>query len=243
MSRNRDRLPARSSSREVDAFLRKVAATPVRRTGGRGRLVFALDATASREPTWDRASHIQAQMFDAVAEIGTLDVQLAWYRGYGEFRASPWLGTAEALREQMSRVRCQAGLTQIARVLGHVLAESGRERVNALVFVGDCMEEDPAELTGLAGRLGLLGVPAFLFHEGRDPVAERAFRDIARLSGGACCRFEAGAADELRDLLRAVAVFAVGGHAALEDLGRREGGITRRLATQVRRLPGSSQED
>jgi hypothetical protein len=61
------KLPQASGATEVDAFLRKLAATaapaPDAGGNGRGRLIFALDATASREPTWDRASHLQAEMF------------------------------------------------------------------------------------------------------------------------------------------------------------------------------------
>jgi len=95
--------------------------------------------------------------------------------------------------------------------------------VNALVYVGDCMEENIDELSDLAGRLGLKGVPVFLFQEGHDPSAERAFRELARLSNGAYCRFNAGAAEQLRELLSAVAVYASGGLKALEDLGEKRG--------------------
>ena len=63
-----------------------------------------------------------------------------------------------------------------------------KSKVNALVYVGDCMEEDVDRLAGLAGELGLIGVPVFLFQEGREPKAERAFREIARLSRGAYAR-------------------------------------------------------
>ena len=72
-----------------------------------------------------------------------------------------------------------------------------KQRVHALVFVGDAMEEKLDELCGLAGQLGLRGVPAFVFHEGNDATAARAFKDIARLSHGAYCRFDASSADEL----------------------------------------------
>ena len=90
--------------------------------------------------------------------------------------------------------------------------------MSALVYVGDAMEESIDELCGRAGELALLGVPVFLFQEGRDARAERAFREIARLTGGAWCRFDEGSARQLRDLLTAVAVFAAGGRAALKAL-------------------------
>jgi len=199
------------------------------------RLIFAMDATASREPTWDRACHIQSEMFVETSALGGLDIQLCFYRGYGEFECSGWLSTSDDLLAQMSATTCAGGMTQIERVLEHAVAERRRGRVNALVFVGDCMEENVDRLAHLAGEMGLLGLPAFLFHEGSDPVAARAFREIARLSGGAYCSFDSGSAQQLRDLLSAVAVYAAGGRRALEDFGQRRGQLVRQLTHQVRR--------
>ena len=229
------KLPTRSSNAEVDAFLRKVAVAPTVGPGDeRGRLIFAMDATASREPTWDHACHIQAEMFSATAELGGLDIQLAYYRGFREFRASDWVGEAGELLREMTRVRCLAGHTQIARLLKHGIGETGRRKVNALVFVGDSLEEDLDKLGALAGRLGLLGLPCFMFHEGGDPVARRAFRQIAQLSGGAFCPFDAGSARQLKELLAAVAVFAAGGRRALADYSKRTGGPARQLTHQMK---------
>jgi hypothetical protein len=226
--------PRPASNAEVEAFLTKLARTPAPATAGRGRLIFALDATASREPTWDRACHIQAEMFKETETLGGLEIQLVYYRGFGECRATKWLTDSDALVERMVRVRCLGGRTQIRKVLRHAVKETEKARVNALVFVGDCCEEKVDLLCDTAGRLGLLGVPVFLFHEGPDPVAEQAFRQIARLTGGAYCRFDAGSAQQLRDLLSAVAVFAAGGRPALEDFGRRRGGAVRQITQQIR---------
>ncbi len=211
----------------VAAFLQKAASTPLARkdtTGGkRGRLIFALDATASREASWDRASHLQAQMFQSTAALGSLDIQLCYYRGFGEFHPSPWLTDSRQLLREMTAVHCLAGHTQIGKLLQHALRETRRQKVNAVVFIGDCVEENIDNLGQLAGQLGLLGVPLFLFHEGHDANAARAFRHMAELSGGAYSPFDANSAQQLRDLLAAVAVFAVGGHAALADFHRRHG--------------------
>jgi len=221
---------------DVGAFLQKVAATPRRGpAGARGRLIFAMDATASREPTWDQAARIQSAMFADTQALGGIEVQLCFYRGFREFEHSDWIGDSATLLHRMNRVFCAAGLTQIGRVLAHAIEEAGRGRVNALVFVGDCMEEDQEQLADLAGRLGLLGVPAFVFQEGRDPVAERSFRTIARLSGGAWCPFDAGSPQLLRDLLAAVAVYAAGGHKALTRYGESRGGVVLRLTHQLTR--------
>lgn len=231
----KDKLPSTAPNAEVDAFLRKVAVTPVTTAPGeRGRLLFAMDATASREPSWDRASHIQAEMFKETTALGGLDVQLAYYRGFGEFRASPWVSDAQRLLRQMTGVFCLAGHTQIAKVLKHAIAETKKKKVNALVFVGDCLEEDVDRLGQYAGELGLLGVPCFMFHEGGDPVARRAFQQIAKLSGGAYCTFDANSARQLRDLLAAVAVFAAGGRRALADYSQKKGGAVRLLTQQVK---------
>lgn len=230
-----EKLPEKASSAgQVDAFLKKLAAMPaVRPAGPRGRLIFALDATASRQPTWDQACMIQAQMFQAVGQMGGLDVQLVYYRGFHEFEAFPWLDNAAALTQRMTGVFCLGGRTQIARVLKHAIAETKGKRVNALVFVGDCMEEPADNLCHMAGQLGVLGLPIFLFHEGREPLAAATFQQLARLSGGAYCPFDAGSAQQLTELLRAVAVYAAGGLKALQDYSRNAGGKTLLLTRQL----------
>ncbi len=233
---NSGNLPAGlSSSAEIADFLRQLETAPRKPSGRRGRLMFAMDATASREPTWDHACQLQGEMFEATAALGGLDIQLVFFRGYGECKSAPWLASAPELLRRMTAVTCLAGQTQWCRVLSHAIAETGRERVNALVAVGDCMEENIDRLGELAGQLGVLGVPAFLFQEGDDPTARRAFQQVARLTGGAWCRFDAASARQLRDLLSAVAVFAAGGHAALEDLSRSRGGLVRQLTDQMAR--------
>lgn len=235
MTSDSTKLPACSSNKDVEAFLRKVAETPpAKRPGERGRLIFALDATASRQPTWDRACQLQAEMFHETGLLGGLDIQLCYYRGFHEFHASPWTGDADQLARRMTGVACLGGLTQIARVLRHAVKETENRKVNALVFIGDCMEEDVDPLCHLAGELGLRGVPVFVFQEGTDPDAERTFRQIARLSNGAWCRFDASSAQQLRDLLAAVAVYAAGGRKALADFSDKRGGIVLQLTHQVR---------
>jgi hypothetical protein len=224
MPDDRTKAPAPTAKRaEIDAFLAKVKTLgPASATqGGRGRLVFALDATMSRQPTWDSACALQADMFREAAAVGGLDIQLVYFRGLNECRASGWVADSDRLASLMSRIDCRGGHTQIGKVLSHTRAEHGRKPVQALVFVGDAMEEPIDALCAAAGELGLLGVPVFMFQEGHDPVAENAYREIARLSHGAWCRFDAGAANELRELLRAVAAYAAGGRKALAALSAR----------------------
>lgn len=234
MSEDNKGLPTSSHSAEIDAFLDQVRKAPPRPAGGRGRLIFALDATASREPTWERACRIQGEMFEATAGLGGLEIQLVFYRGFAECKASRWMTSAAELHRAMRSVFCVGGETQIERVLAHAVAETGRRRVNALVFVGDAMEENLDRLCGLAGQLGLLGVPVFLFHEGGDRRAGDAFHQIAKLSGGACLSFDLASADRLKELLGAVAVYAAGGYRALAAYGEKRGGEVLRLTAQLR---------
>jgi len=228
------KLPQKSSKAAIDAFLEKVSSTPVTKsTGKRGRLIFAMDATASREHAWDRACHIQGEMFKETAALGGLDIQLCYYRGFGEFKASQWLSSSDELLKRMTGVSCQGGRTQIEKVLNQAIKQTKQMKVQALVFVGDCMEEDVDQLCQLAGELGMLGVPAFLFHEGAELEAQRAFKQIARLTRGAYCSFDATSAGQLRDLLRAVAVYAAGGQSALQDFSKDRSEVVRKLTRQL----------
>jgi hypothetical protein len=208
-----------STSADIAAFLAKARTmTPGR--AGNGRLIFALDATMSRQPTWDMARRLQADMFREAGSIGGLDMRLVYFRGLGECRASPWLSDSGKIAKLMNTITCQGGHTQIGRVLSDARREAVASGVRAIVFVGDAMEENVDTLCATAGELGLLKVPCFMFQEGHDPTAEAAFREIARLTGGAWCRFDAGSAAQLRDLLRAAAAYAAGGREALMRLAR-----------------------
>ena len=235
MNDSRKPLTTDVSGSEIDAFLRKLVAAPARAEQARGRLLFGLDATASRQPTWDRAARIQGDMFLAASACGGLKIQLCFYRGFGEFKASPWSSNAADLVRMMTSVTCRAGETQIRKVLRHAVNEAQKERIGALVFVGECIEENIDLLAGDAGQLGTIGVPAFMFHEGNDVRAALAFKEIARLSGGAYCQFDAGSADALRDLLCAVAVYAAGGRSELDRLAVRGRNEVKRIAHQMQR--------
>lgn len=224
---------APSSDADVAEFIARMKTMAPAATSDRGRLVFAMDATISRAATWEMALAQQSEMFAAVKSVGGLDVQLIYFRGSTECRASKWVSDPDALARLMRSVSCVGGLTQIGRVLIHALDESARHRVNALVYVGDSMEEDIDRLCARAGELALLGVPVFLFQEGDDPIAARTFREIARITNGAYCRFDRGSARQLRDLLMAVAVYAAGGRKALLALVEQKNAGARLLLQQL----------
>ena len=225
-----------SAPEDVSSFLEQVKRMPPaeRRPGERGRLIFAMDATMSRQPTWDRALQIQSEMFIETERIGGLDVQLVYFRGFNECRASKWVSEPSALARMMTGVDCRGGNTQIGKVLKHIRRAASEKRISAAVYVGDAMEEEVDRLCQIAGEIGLLNVPLFMFQEGNDGVTREAYREIARLTRGAYFRLDASSARQLRELLAAVAVYAAGGRDALADLSREKGGSARFLLEQLR---------
>ena len=229
------KVPSSAGSSAVDAFVREVGNLPASRAAGhRGRLLFAMDATASREPTWDHACAIQGEMFVAAEGLGGLDVRLAFYRGFDEFKVSRWTSDGHELARLMSSVRCLAGRTQIGKLLRYAGEQRRETRLDAVVFVGDCCEEDADAVGHEAGQLGLLGLPVFVFQEGSDRVATRLFPQIAKLTRGAYCRFDRTSPEELKRLLGAVAAYAAGGRAALLKYGRDQGDAVARLTNQMK---------
>jgi len=219
---------------DVDAFLARVRQMPAPAASGRGRLVLAMDATMSRQHSWDMALSIQGDMFAEAGRAGGLDVQLVYFRGVDECRASKWTPDTAVLARLMSGIRCQGGRTQIGRVLKHLRTEAAQGKVNACIYIGDALEEPIDALAQLGGELGLLGVPVFMFQEGRDASAEAGFREIARLTRGAYFRFGGDAVKILRELLAAVAVYAAGGFAALETHSAERGGAAALLLGQIK---------
>jgi hypothetical protein len=216
----------KSSAAEVDAFLASMKNMPA--ASGEGRLVFAMDATMSRQPTWDTALSIQGQMF--LAAKG-LTVQLVYFRGFNECKASRWVTDPKALANLMTKVDCRGGNTQIGRVLTHVKNAAAKSKINAVIFVGDACEENIDGLCQSAGEIGLLGVPLFMFQEGTDGTAEKAFREVAKLTRGAYFRLDSASPKVLAELLGAVAAYATGGKQALEAKG---GQAARALLEQLK---------
>ena len=172
-------------------------------------------------------------MFVTTRGIGSLDVQLLYYRGFRECRASGWVSNPATLQTLMGKISCEAGRTQIERVLKHGIAESKLRPVQAMVFVGDCVEEPVDTLADLAGQLNVLALPVFIFQEGYNPAASFAFGKIASLSGGAHCQFDVNSAHQLGELLNAVAAYAAGGNHALQRLS---GGGSKHAAFLLKQL-------
>jgi hypothetical protein len=160
-------------------------------------------------------------MFREAAPIGHLDVQLVAYYG-DKFGHTKWVSSGEQIAQSMNKFSCVGGYTQIGRVLKHALHETEKAAVQALVFIGDAMEESLDELVGSAGRLGEAETPIYIFQEGRDPVVRNAFRLLALASGGAYFEFNPDseqAVKQLSDRLNAIARLAVGDVEALQRIG------------------------
>jgi hypothetical protein len=224
----------KSSAQDVQAFIGKVKNSPLVTGVDKGRLIFAMDATASREHCWDMASQKHAAMFAEADKVSALSVQLCYYRGMGDFTALPWTRGADEIKHALLSVRCLAGQTQIAKVLGHALSETRKSKVNALVFVGDSVEENPDSLGAIAGQLGIHNLPLFVFQEGKNKKVGSIFSQLATLSGGAHCQFDQGSAKQLGQLLAAVAVYAAGGKLALENNLLSKDASVRRLLQQLK---------
>jgi hypothetical protein len=133
-----------------------------------------------------RTAQLQTQMFEAVAAIGGLDVQLVYYRGPAECQASRWMSDARSLATIMARIVCAAGETQIGRVLTHTRKEHARQKVDAVILVSDACEERPADLFAQARELA---VPVFLFRDEGDLGDDgehsvgAIYNEITRLTG------------------------------------------------------------
>lgn len=219
---------------QVDAFLDAARKAPVRTTSDRGRLIFALDATMSRQPSWDLAQQVQGQMFTTASACGGLDIQLVYFRGFGECRSSRFIRDGAGLASVMGKISVRGGQTQIGKVLRHIRTEQAEARVGAFVFIGDAMEEKADDLARVAGELGLRGVKGFFFQEGANAEAAACFKDLARLTGGAYAAFDRSAPGRLAGLLKAAAAYAAGGFAALEDRARQGEAEARHLLSQMR---------
>jgi hypothetical protein len=231
-----DRFPGKpSDSQAIEQFLGNASKLPQRSTSKaftKGRLLFALDATASRQPSWDRACHLQGKMFTATDKLGGLQLQLCYYRGINEFHYSPWIQDSQSLLKTMSAVHCLGGYTQLGRVLNHALTEHRDQSLQAVIIIADAVEEKVDDLCAKAGKLGMLGLPLFMFQEGNDPTVRQCFQQMASLSKGAYATFDDQSATHLAELLAAVATFASGGQDALSRLST---GAARHLLQQLER--------
>jgi hypothetical protein len=171
------------------------------------RLVLAIDATASRAPAWNASQRVMGGLFTALP--GELEVALAVHGGSRVHTFTGFTSKVETLRKQSARVQCQAGMTAMLNILAAVL----KLDVRVIVYVGDVFEESHRGARRLANALAAKGTRVIILHDGGSPedADGRIFQEIASITGGAVLPFDASALDELGELLRAIAVLAVGG--------------------------------
>ncbi len=121
-------------------------------------------------------------------------------------------------------------VTHFADVMPPTLITADAEQVHAFRREHKDIIIKPLFGNGGAGVFHLGPV----FQEGDAVVATRGFKQIAKLTNGAHCRFDLSSAKQLRDLLSAVAVYAAGGRKALENYSHKAGGDVRLLVQQVK---------
>lgn len=204
---------AAAPPRRGDPALVAAALTP---RSARPRLVFALDATASREPAWEAAKATTDALFSAVP--GELDVALAVHGGSRIQMFSDFTASAGDLRDRAATVACKAGVTRLVEIMTRCRDLGG---VRVLVYIGDVFEEDLAQAEEVAASLRLRGTRVVVLHDraqapALDASAE-AFHIIAKITGGAVLPFDAASRTKLRDMLEALATFAVGGIKLLRE--------------------------
>jgi hypothetical protein len=181
----------------------------------RPRLIFGFDATASREPAWAAARTVTDALVKALP--GELDVALAVHGGSMLHTFTGFTADPNALRDRAAGIRCIAGMTRMLPILSRALSNPG---VRVVIYIGDVFEESPARGQKLADAMGVQGIKLIVLHDTADWNARRdaeVFLDLARRTGGCVLPFDANAPARLRELLAAVAVYAVGGEAMLEE--------------------------
>jgi hypothetical protein len=183
-------------------------------TALRPRLIFGFDATASREPAWATARTVTDALVNSLP--GELDVALAVHGGSMLHTFTDFTSDAKTLRDRAAGIACIAGMTRLLPILSRALSNPG---VRVVTYIGDVFEESPVRGRKLADAMGLKGIKLIVLHDTTDWNAKRdaeVFLDLARRTGGCVLPFDTNAPARLRQLLAAVAVYAVGGTEMLE---------------------------
>jgi hypothetical protein len=183
------------------------------------RIGFLVDATGSRNKTWERAQGIQSKMFRAAYGIKAIKLRLVHFGG-GSLTTRNWDDDTKSVAANMAAVRCQAGLTQILEGLQSFIDETPEDRATAIILIGDYFEECSTQAKITAVRLKDMGIKVYSFIEGNDHTAQTVFRNLAEISGGKFARF--GDDLPLADLCQGVALLASGGKKALRQLGNKK---------------------
>jgi hypothetical protein len=207
----------RPGSPAVAGVARGTVAAPVERRSLAGaavapprkpRLVFAIDATASRDRAWEAAKQVTDCIFRAAP--GGIEVALAVHSGGKLARFSPFHPHVDNIRDEAAGVACVAGPTRMLDIMEETLRRTG---VKALVYIGDCFEEDMERGLAVAERLGLRGIKLVVLHDTTTggTGSGGAFRMMAARAGGLVLPFDMSSLDRLADALSAVGAYVAGG--------------------------------
>ncbi len=163
-------------------------------TTSRPRLVFAVDATASREPAWAAAREVTDALVKALP--GELDgVALAVHGGSRVHTFTAFTSDPRTLRDLAAGVDCQAGMTKLLPILAASLKRQATVRV--VVYIGDVFEErNLPQGRHLADQMGVQGIKLIVLHDTADRSARRdaeIFWDLAKRTGGCVLPFDATA--------------------------------------------------
>ena len=173
------------------------------------------------------ACHIQAEMFEETAALGGLDVQLVYYRGFGECEASPWLGNAADLPRRMTGVRLprrpdpdRPGAAACHR------RDQGQEGRTPWSSSATAWRKMPTRSATRPASWACWACPSSCSTRAVTPWPPRPSTRWRGSPAAPIAPSMPAAPSQLRELLGAVAVYAAGGRQALEDLrprGRRRG--------------------
>jgi len=177
----------------------------------RPRLVFAVDATASREATWRSAQQITNKMFGVIPDA--LDVALAVHGGGDVHTFTAFSADVGEFGKRAAAVTCRSGTTRLGDIMTRTLEAGG---VRVMSYIGDAFEEDVDEVLDLAARFRLRGIQAVMLADGADGDTLAVFEQIAERTGGAVLDFRSGDLDLMGELLAGVASLAIGGRRLLE---------------------------
>lgn len=209
-----DRIRNATPAKKIASVPSKAALRAAAVSERRPRLVFGIDATASREPAWEAAKKITDSLFTTLP--GELDVALAVHGGGVVSMFSAFSSDVQRFRDLAAGVSCRAGHTQLVPLM-----QRTREHpdVKVFLYIGDCFEESEEEAYEAADALKARGIRAVMLHDASsgDMAARRVFEEIAKRTGGVCLDFYGGDRQAMKNIFEAVAVLAVGGIKLLQQ--------------------------
>ena len=179
-------------------------------------LLIAFDATASRQNMWETAKKVQSELFQTATETAHITAKIGYFRGHEECRISKAHNNADQIVNLMNSVKCQAGGTQLGKLLKH----SQTSKQDAVIYTGDTIDpvEDFEHLKNLASEQP---APWYIIHDQSNHPGKEAFsnfQQLAKLTGGAAMSYGKESAERetsLKETFAAIAALSTGGLKAL----------------------------